>query len=113
MERLLKETFPDARFRSQVPFRHFFADFASHRHRVIVEVDGGQHGEEADAERTAILEGEGYRVVRFWNNDVLENGEGCMIRLAEFLGQPHPHPASTRRQVAKSSHPSPIKGEER
>ena len=113
MECLLKECFPQARFRSQVPFRHYFADFASHRLRLIVEVDGGQHKEETDRERTIVLEHEGYRVIRFWNHDVLENGEGCMAKLAEIMGQPHPHPATTRRQAAKSSHPSPIKGEEK
>ena len=45
---------------------------------LVIEVDGSQHGEEADAERTRILEGEGYRVLRFWNNDVLQNPEGVV-----------------------------------
>lgn len=112
MERLLKECFPEARFRFQVPFGHYFADFASHRHRIIVEVDGGQHSVEADAQRTEFLQNQGYRVIRFWNNDVLANSEGCMIQLGKFLPKDHPHPAATRRRAAKSSLPSPIKGEE-
>jgi very-short-patch-repair endonuclease len=82
---LLRENFPHARFRWQVPILHYFADFASHRARLVVEVDGGQHCEEVDAVRTADIEGQGYRVIRFWNHDVLENGEGCMTRLAECL----------------------------
>jgi very-short-patch-repair endonuclease len=47
--------------------------------RLIVEVDGGQHAQRAaaDARRTRYLEGQGYRVVRFWNNEVLGNLEGC------------------------------------
>ncbi len=112
MWRLLREHFPEARFRRQVPIRHFIADFASHRAKVVIEIDGGQHNAQADAARTAAIEAEGYRVERFWNNDVLSNGEGCAIRLGQVLAQPHPHPAATRRQAAKSPHPSPIKGEE-
>ena len=112
MERLLKENFPETRFRLQVPLRHHIADFASHRLKVVIEIDGGQHSVEKDARRTAEIEGEGYKVIRFWNNEVLENGEGCIVRLAQLLRQDHPHPATTRRQAAKSSHLSPIEGEE-
>jgi len=90
MLRLLRENFPQARFRWQVPIRHYFADFASHRAKLIVEVDGGQHSEEADAARTADIEAEGYRIVRFWNHDVLENGEGCMERLAQHFAAASP-----------------------
>ena len=95
MERLLKEHFPQARFRVQVPLRHHIADFASHRLKIVIEIDGGQHNGEVDAQRTADIEGEGYRVVRFWNNEVLENGEGCMVRLGELLRREHPRPAAT------------------
>ncbi len=111
MVRLLKEHFPEARFRFQVPLQHHIADFASHRLKIVIEIDGGQHEAVTDAKRTAEIESEGYRVIRFWNNDVLKNGEGCMIRLGEFLRLDHPHPATTRQHAAKSSHPSPIKGE--
>ena len=112
IKRLLKEHFPQARFRYQVPLRHYIVDFASHRLRIIVEIDGGQHADEADAKRTADIEGEGYTVVRFWNNEVLQNGDGCMIRLGQLVRQAHPLPTATRRQATKSSYPSPIKGEE-
>ena len=111
MGRLLKEFFPDARFRFQVPLRHHIADFASHRLKLVIEIDGGQHDAQVDARRTADIEAEGYKVIRFWNNEVLGNGEGCMIQLGEFLRRDHPHPATTRQQAAKSSHPSPIEGE--
>ena len=111
MERLLKENFPKARFRFQVPLRHYIADFASHRLKLVIEIDGGQHNVEADAQRTADIESEGYKVIRFWNNEVLENGEGCMIRLGQQLRRDHPHPAATRRLAAKSPHPSPNEGE--
>lgn len=56
--------------------------------KLVVEVDGGQHTQEIDADRTAIIEREGYRVVRFWNHDVLENGHGCMEVLAPLLASP-------------------------
>jgi very-short-patch-repair endonuclease len=94
-----------------VPIRHYIADFASHRLKVVVEIDGGHHSNAADARRTTDIEAEGYCVVRFWNNDVLTNGEGCMTKLAQLVPPDHPHPATTRQQVAKSAYPSPIKGE--
>ena len=74
--RLLRESFPEQHFRRQVPIRQFIADFASHRARIVIEVDGGQHKEAVDAARTRIIEDEGYRVVRFWNHDVLGNRDG-------------------------------------
>jgi very-short-patch-repair endonuclease len=100
MWRLLRESFPEARFRRQVPLRRFIADFASHRARLVIECDGGQHDEEVDAERTRLIEAENYRVLRFWNSDVLGNPEGVHSVIAEALLERHPHPAS------------PIKGEE-
>jgi very-short-patch-repair endonuclease len=113
MWRLLREHFPAARFRRQVPLRQHIADFASHRCKMVIEIDGGQHSPEVDAQRTSDMEHEGYRVVRFWNNEVLQNDEGCVLRLQLLLRNDHPHPAATRQQAAKSAHPSPIKGEEK
>jgi very-short-patch-repair endonuclease len=98
--RLLREGFPEARFRRQVPIRHFIADFASHSAQLVVEIDGGQHGEERDLERSRIIEAEGYRVIRFWNHDALRNPEGIHSVIGAALHGHHPHPAS------------PIKGEE-
>ena len=90
MWRLLCELAPEARWRRQVPLRHFIVDFASHRTRLVIEVDGGQHSPEADAARTAIIEAEGYRVLRFWNNDVLGNAEGCAQILSDTLAARSP-----------------------
>src|ERR1700721_978506 len=62
-------------FRRQVSIGPYFADFASHRYRLVVEVDGSGHGETLqaahDTERTAFLQSRGYRVLRFCNNEVL------------------------------------------
>ena len=76
MWRLLRESFNEHHFRRQVPIRHFIADFASHRAKLVIEVDGGQHEASVDAARTAVMEGEGYRVIRFWNDEVLGNADG-------------------------------------
>ncbi|WP_238475221.1 endonuclease domain-containing protein [Sphingomonas cavernae] len=92
MWRLLRDHFPEARFRRQVPLRHFIADFASHRAKLVIEVDGGQHGGPNDEARTAIIEAEGYRVIRFWNPDVLGNAEGVSSLIAGVLHERHPHP---------------------
>jgi very-short-patch-repair endonuclease len=75
-----------AKFRFQSPVAGYVADFICVEARLIVELDGGQHGEqiEQDAARTRALEAAGYTVIRFWNNDALANTEGVleMIRLA-------------------------------
>jgi very-short-patch-repair endonuclease len=99
MWRLLRRCFPDVHFRRQVPIRDFTADFASHSLRLVIEVDGGQHCEAKDRLRSALIEAEGYRVLRFWNNDVLSNGDGVAMVLATYCGDPTP------------TQPSPIKGE--
>jgi very-short-patch-repair endonuclease len=71
---------PNTHFRRQVRIGRFIADFACHSARLIIEVDGGQHATmtAADAGRTKLLEANGYRVLRFWNNDVLKNIDGVL-----------------------------------
>jgi very-short-patch-repair endonuclease len=65
------------KFHRQFPIGPFIADFACREHRVIVEADGGQHNENiSDERRTEYLENHGWRVIRFWNNDILANIEG-------------------------------------
>jgi very-short-patch-repair endonuclease len=74
-------------FRRQVPVGPYVADFLCEELRVIVEVDGGQHSERSheDEERTAWLNARGYRVIRFWNNDVMGNMEGVWEALSGEL----------------------------
>ena len=98
---MLRESFADWHFRKQVPIRHYIADFASHRAKLVIEVDGGQHNEDVDAERSKVIEDEGYRVLRFWNNEVLGNPDGIWAAIDAALRERHPHPAS------------PIEGEEK
>ena len=66
------------KFRFQHSLWPYVADFACLEAKLIVEIDGGQHGQEADRERTADVEARGFRVIRFWNNDVLTNLEGVI-----------------------------------
>ena len=82
------------RFRRQVPVGRFIADFVCHEARVIVEVDGGQHdpANASERERQVFLEAEGYRVLRFWNNEVLGNLVDVQARIIDTLSRRHPHP---------------------
>lgn len=88
------------RFRRQVPIGNYIVDFACLDVGLVVEVDGGQHAINADEDkvRDAWLTKEGYRVVRFWNNDVLVNREGVLLTIRDALKsadaerQGHPHP---------------------
>jgi len=88
--RALRAALPDYHWRKQVPIGPYIADFCSHGARLIIEVDGGQHATagETDAVRTRFLEAEGYRVIRFWNNDVLGNIDGVIETIAESLPLP-------------------------
>ena len=77
-----------ARFRRQHPIGPFIADFCCTTAKLIVELDGGQHAlqKRSDAERTAFLAGQGYRLIRFWDNEALTNTEGVLLRIIEALG---------------------------
>ncbi len=69
-----------AKFRRQVPIGPYVADFACIAYKLVIELDGGQHAENtrADAGRTRTLSARGFRVLRFWNNDVIENLDGVI-----------------------------------
>jgi len=79
------------KFRRQVPILGFVADFLSHDAKLVIELDGGQHADQtdADARRTKMLEQAGFRVLRFWNNEVNESLEGV---LQTIVGALPPHP---------------------
>ena len=111
--RLRNKQLEGVKFRRQQPLGRYIVDFISFERKIIVEVNGGQHNEpspfegegisspspggrelegggfsmrERDEERTAWLKHRGYRVLRFWNNDVLMNMEGVLERMKEALG---------------------------
>jgi len=85
-------------FRRQATIGPYFADFACHQTRLVIEVDGGGHATEkkfvADAVRTSFMEARGYRVLRFWNNDVLKDIDAVMLAVHDAMqersGAPHP-----------------------
>jgi len=72
------------KFRRQVPIGPYIADFASIPHRLVIELDGGQHADSLhDARRDAFLAANGWRVLRFWNNDVMANRDGVLQSIAQ------------------------------
>jgi very-short-patch-repair endonuclease len=83
------------KFRRQHEIDRYVADFACPDAGLIVELDGSQHGEQViyDETRTRKLETMGYRVLRFWDNDVLTNIEGVLEVILAALASPAPHPS--------------------
>jgi BirA family biotin operon repressor/biotin-[acetyl-CoA-carboxylase] ligase len=78
--------FEGTKFTRQHPIGNFIADFACRSLRLAIELDGGQHSESlSDANRTRIIEAHGYRVIRFWNNEVLGNIDGVLTVIAEEI----------------------------
>jgi very-short-patch-repair endonuclease len=75
------------KFRRQVPIDRFIADFACLERKLVIELDGGQHAEQAryDRARTGVLEAAGWTVHRFWNHEVLQNVEGVLIAIIAAL----------------------------
>jgi primosomal protein N' (replication factor Y) len=87
-----------------VPIRPYVADFACIEARLIVEADGGQHARPEDHDlRDSELRRQGWRVLRFWNNQILANPEGVMRTIAEALGPP--------REQSPHPNPPPLAGE--
>jgi very-short-patch-repair endonuclease len=88
------------KFRRQVPMGPFIADFLCYDARLIVEADGGQHCESAaDARRTAWLESQDFRVLRFWNHEILSQPRDVMDRLYTALITPSPRSAAPSRPL--------------
>ena len=82
------------KFRRQYPIAPYVVDFVCIDRRLVVECDGGQHGVmvEADAARTKYLNGRGYRVMRFWDNEALLDIDAVLSAILEALNDPHPRP---------------------
>jgi very-short-patch-repair endonuclease len=73
----------DLKFKRQKPVGCYIADFVCWERRLIIELDGGQHAEQVayDRRRDAWLRSEGYTVLRFWNNDVMQQLEGVLEQI--------------------------------
>jgi very-short-patch-repair endonuclease len=97
--RALRERIGIWKFRRQHPIGRRIADFACPARKLVIELDGGLHAErtEADNRRAAEIACHGYRIMRFWNNDVLENLEGVLETIRQALEAPPPLPTSPPR----------------
>ena len=74
------------KFRRQHSIGDFIVDFACTEHSLVIEIDGGQHADSTmDAHRTAWLEREGWKVIRFWSNEVLANANGVIETILRVL----------------------------
>ncbi len=89
------------KFRRQQPIGNYIVDFICLEKRLIIELDGGQHAidREKDIERDRWLNNEGFHVIRFWNNDVLDNHEGVLLGIMKYLLNPSPCPLSQGARV--------------
>lgn len=78
--RLRAHRMKDVHFRNQHAIGNYVVDFCAPRRKLVIELDGSQHleQEEYDIERTAYLESKGYRILRFWNKDVMNDIEGIL-----------------------------------
>lgn len=93
--RALRESFPLLKFRRQHPIGKRIADFACPVKKLVIELDGSQHAEQiaGDDRRSSELASHGYRVIRFWNNDVIENLTSVLETVHRALENNPPHPA--------------------
>jgi very-short-patch-repair endonuclease len=103
--RALRARSVGAKFRRQVPLGPYVVDFVAFDVRVIVEVDGGQHAASTtDHRRDQYFRERGYRILRFWNNDVMSNLDGV---LTTIVAATNPSPGALLRNAP----PSPSRGE--
>ena len=114
---LRNSSFTGLKFRRQHPVGCYVADFCCMQEKLIIELDGDSHdfSEQKDKERTAALNQEGYRVIRFSNADVFDNLDGVLMMIARTLNidwktvgnpkRPHPNPLPEGEWIQKS--PSP------
>ncbi|HOO82797.1 MAG TPA: ribosome maturation factor RimM [Alphaproteobacteria bacterium] len=90
--KLRNRQFENLKFRRQHPVPPYVADFYCEDLKLIVEIDGGQHTPEKDRERQKYIEDQGYKIIRFWNNDVLSNIDGVLEKLSLSIPSPKPSP---------------------
>jgi very-short-patch-repair endonuclease len=93
------------KFRRQFVIGSVITDFCCFEHRLVIELDGGQHADQtaADQRRSAFLRSRGYRVLRFWDNEVLKNSDAVLEKIAHALdamklkSEPSPEPSPSGR----------------
>jgi very-short-patch-repair endonuclease len=89
------------KFKRQKPMGHYIVDFVCVERLLIVEIDGGQHAEQVEYDqcRDAWLRSQGYTILRFWNNEVMQQLEGVLEKIRTTLS-PAPSPACGRGDIA-------------
>ena len=98
--RLSRRKLAGVKFSRQIPIGPFICDFVSRSAKLVVELDGGQHDKDEwrDRQRTDYIEGMGYTLLRFWNNEVLESPEAVIVRIErELRNCPPPAPPACGR----------------
>ena len=99
--------FAEHKFKRQQSIGNYILDFVCFEAKVIVEVDGGQHnGSMSDRSRDQWLESQGFLVLRFWNNDVMQNLEGVLMRILEVVASSPSVPPPPGGREEKRSIPS-------
>lgn len=90
------------KFRRQYWIENYIVDFVCIKQGIVIELDGGQHASNAilasDKKRTAFLESRGFKVLRFWNNEILANTEGVLEHVLSVLNETTPHPTLSPRR---------------
>jgi len=89
---LCRKQLEGLKFRRQEPIGDYIVDFVCFERRIIIEIDGGQHAikREKDIGRSRWLEGQGFKILRFWNNEVLKNIEGVIETIRNYCTSPSP-----------------------
>ena len=86
---LKNRQFHNLKFKRQSPIGKYVVDFICHERKLIIELDGGQHNEnkniENDIERTNFLESLGFKIIRFWNNDIYKNIDGVITEIEKHI----------------------------
>lgn len=91
------------KFRRQQPIGRYIVDFCCLEHKLVVEIDGGHHARQvhSDRVRTEFLAGFGFRIIRFWDHEVLGDPDAVLNKIAESANLPHPGPLPVRERVKK------------
>jgi very-short-patch-repair endonuclease len=106
---LRAQRFNDVGFRRQTPIGPYIVDFVAHEIRLVIEIDGGQHsGNTSDVRRDAWFNSKGYRVLRFWNSEILKNRDEVLARIAHATSRARPPSRQSRTVFATAD--LPLKG---
>jgi very-short-patch-repair endonuclease len=102
-QRLRNRQIQNSKFRRQYVIHPYIVDFVCLEHSLVLEIDGGQHAEqiEYDTRRTEYLRSKGYNVLRFWNNEVLQETDAVLNQIYEALSNnpsPQPSPLAGERE---------------